>query len=356
MQRSVDPQDLDTGTLALFVGFAAAALAQDQLSAEGFGDLRFSHGYVFQHLVDAQPTIGELAAGLDMTQQGASKAVAELEQLGYTERIPDPRDPASAACSSPLADGKAVQASRRARAALEERIEQRSGERLLAEHREMLAQLLDELGGTASRADQRRAAAPLNLPQDPGQTAPPLRVTFTRQPPFSLCAGDLHAHAAPRSVVKLSPSSERGVRQRRVDRAVRARPGAGCPSTTLTGPYVEARSLRTQYIARPSAQPAVVALGVADLHRQRFVLAGAYHCQASVARAAPADGSPAGAGCARWSPCRTGTQLDVLPAEPAELPLLPAEEVGGESELAAHEVPVADVGVPVGLAGATGRW
>src|SRR4051794_17063565 len=92
MAPSLDPQQLDMGTLALFVGQAAATLVQEQLADQGFGDLRFSHGYVFQHLIDAEPTVGELAAHLAVTQQGASKAVAELEHLGYCERAPDAAD------------------------------------------------------------------------------------------------------------------------------------------------------------------------------------------------------------------------------------------------------------------------
>ena len=45
-----------------------------------------SHGYVFQRLLVATPTITELALDLGITQQGASKSVAELETLGYVER------------------------------------------------------------------------------------------------------------------------------------------------------------------------------------------------------------------------------------------------------------------------------
>ncbi|HEV7629307.1 MAG TPA: MarR family winged helix-turn-helix transcriptional regulator [Streptomyces sp.] len=150
MQHSVEPGDLDTGTLALFVGFAASGLVQDQLAEDGFSDLRFSHGYVFQHLIEAQPTIGELAADLDMTQQGASKAVAELEQLGYTERVPDYRDARVRRVQLTPRGREAVEASRRARAALEERLTGRFGKSRLAGQKQLLAQLLDELGGTAA--------------------------------------------------------------------------------------------------------------------------------------------------------------------------------------------------------------
>jgi DNA-binding MarR family transcriptional regulator len=158
MPPVLDPLQLDTGTLALFVGQAAAALVQEQLAAQGFGDLRFSHGYVFQHLIDGEPTVGELATQLGMTQQGASKAVAELERLGYCERVPGAGDARIRRVRLTGRGQDAVAAARRARADVDERLASRFGEQRLAEHRELLARLLDELGGTA--AVQRRAVRP----------------------------------------------------------------------------------------------------------------------------------------------------------------------------------------------------
>lgn len=155
---SLDPRQLDTGTLALFVGHAAAALVQEQLAGQGFGDLRFSHGYVFQHLIDDSPTVGELAVRLDMTQQGASKAVAELERLGYCERVADAADARVRRVRLTGRGRDALTASRRARAALEGRLADRFGEQDLAEHRDLLIRLLDDLGGTA--AVERRAVRP----------------------------------------------------------------------------------------------------------------------------------------------------------------------------------------------------
>ncbi|MBA9004306.1 MarR family winged helix-turn-helix transcriptional regulator [Thermomonospora cellulosilytica] len=155
---SPEPQDLDTGTLALFVGFAAAESVQAALAAAGFGDLRFSHGYVFQHLIDAEPTVGDLATGLGMTQQGASKAVLELEGLGYVERVPDPRDARIRRVRLTGRGRAAIDAARTARAELEERLRQRCGTGALDAARTVLADLLDELGGTA--AVRRRAVRP----------------------------------------------------------------------------------------------------------------------------------------------------------------------------------------------------
>ena len=159
MPPSLDPQQLDTGTLALFVGQAAAALIQERLAGQGFGDLRFSHGYVFQHLIDDEPTVGELATQLAMTQQGASKAVAELERLGYCERVSDAADARIRRVRLTDRGQEAVDAARHARAALDRRLAHRFGTQHLAEHRDLLARLLDELGGTA--AVERRAVRPL---------------------------------------------------------------------------------------------------------------------------------------------------------------------------------------------------
>ncbi|MFB7723851.1 MarR family winged helix-turn-helix transcriptional regulator [Nocardia sp. NPDC056100] len=158
MPASIDPLDLDTGTLALFVGNAGAAAVQKQLADAGFGDLRFSHGYLFQHLVDGEPTVSALAAELEMTQQGASKAVAELEKLGYCERVPDPIDARIRRVRLTARGHAAIAAARTARADLDRRLTERFGTEALDAVRSQLAELLAELGGTAAVA--RRAVRP----------------------------------------------------------------------------------------------------------------------------------------------------------------------------------------------------
>lgn len=94
-----------------------------------------------------------------MTQQGASKAVAELERLGYTERVPDPGDARVRLVRLTPRGREAVAAARRARAALEERLTRRCGAESLAAGRAVLADLLGELGGAARvrRRDVRPA-------------------------------------------------------------------------------------------------------------------------------------------------------------------------------------------------------
>src|SRR5688572_24200351 len=93
----LEPVGLDdsVGDVALVVLALAAEVtrrSEAHLSARGMGDLRASHGYVFQHLVTGAKSVSQLATALGMTPQGASKAVIALEDLGYVRRQPDPAD------------------------------------------------------------------------------------------------------------------------------------------------------------------------------------------------------------------------------------------------------------------------
>ncbi|HEX6341879.1 MarR family winged helix-turn-helix transcriptional regulator [Umezawaea sp.] len=69
---------------------ALTAWTQDEvvrhLDSEGFGDLRVSHGYVFQHLQAGPVTVRELAEAMGVTAQAASKSTGELERMGYVTR------------------------------------------------------------------------------------------------------------------------------------------------------------------------------------------------------------------------------------------------------------------------------
>jgi DNA-binding MarR family transcriptional regulator len=78
--------DVDLPSLLMLVGRGLEDYVVSRLREQGYPTIRVSHGYVFQRLSVATPTISELALDLAITQQGASKSVAELETLGYVER------------------------------------------------------------------------------------------------------------------------------------------------------------------------------------------------------------------------------------------------------------------------------
>lgn len=85
-EQPIDETDLDLTLAALFAGYALNDEVQRRLHAAGFEGLRFSHGFLVQHLVAGERTVGELAELMGVTQQAVSKTVGELETLGYLDR------------------------------------------------------------------------------------------------------------------------------------------------------------------------------------------------------------------------------------------------------------------------------
>ena len=89
------PPDLSDHSLSTLIGIADRLIADAVdagLAAGGFGDLRRSHGVVFDMLDPGGSRITDLARRARMTKQGMGQLVAELEGLGYVERRPDPTD------------------------------------------------------------------------------------------------------------------------------------------------------------------------------------------------------------------------------------------------------------------------
>jgi DNA-binding MarR family transcriptional regulator len=62
------------------------------LGTQGFDDLGRAYGYVFRALAAEQLSQRELAARLDITDQGMAKILGEMVERGYVERRPDPTD------------------------------------------------------------------------------------------------------------------------------------------------------------------------------------------------------------------------------------------------------------------------
>ncbi|PZG31038.1 MarR family transcriptional regulator [Spongiactinospora gelatinilytica] len=127
---------------------------QERLAAERYDDLRFSHGYVFQHLIEDEPGVGELADKLAVTQQAVSKTIGELERLGYVERAADRRDARIHRIRLTARGRDAVMAARRLRAEMEERLALAVGRARLADARDVLVAALDALGGTVAVRDR----------------------------------------------------------------------------------------------------------------------------------------------------------------------------------------------------------
>jgi DNA-binding MarR family transcriptional regulator len=145
--------ELDLGYLAQFVGMRFNELVLERAEAEGYGDLRHAHGYVFQHLIEGPRRITELAERMGVTQQAVSKSVAELVELGYlTSDVGGDRRARQIALSK--RGHAAVAQVRKTRARIEARVLAKHGAEV-ARAKALLAAVLDELGGTEAVRSRR---------------------------------------------------------------------------------------------------------------------------------------------------------------------------------------------------------
>jgi DNA-binding MarR family transcriptional regulator len=140
------PELLPLTHLAQFLGLAANRQLLLEMRQAGFGEVRESHGFLFQHLLRGPQSVGELARLLGVTQQAVSKTVAELTRAAYLESVPG--EDARVRRVRLSARGRAcVVASRKLRARLERRLAKAVGAKRLQQAQEALADALAALGG-----------------------------------------------------------------------------------------------------------------------------------------------------------------------------------------------------------------
>ena len=154
----VTPVQLDLGYVALFLGLRINELVASRMIQEGFGDVRESHGYLIQHLIAQERSITELARRMEVTQQAASKAVAELLRLGAVEATSG-KDRRSKRIRLSSEGWRCVELARKLRKQLERRLIRTVGSRKHGEAKRILLQCLGELGGM-ERVRSRRIRPP----------------------------------------------------------------------------------------------------------------------------------------------------------------------------------------------------
>ncbi|HEY7591564.1 MAG TPA: MarR family transcriptional regulator [Actinophytocola sp.] len=136
------PADLELSLLALFAGWAMTDELQRRLAADGMGELRFNDGVVIQHVVAGPLSITELAERMGVTQQAASKAVADLERRDLLTRRPSPADARAKLLHLTDHGRAAVEGTRVRRAELEAELVREFGAQRVDEARELLAAIL----------------------------------------------------------------------------------------------------------------------------------------------------------------------------------------------------------------------
>jgi len=144
--RAVDPVALDLGYLGLFLGLRVNELVTERLADEGFSDVRQSHGYVIQHLIESERTVTELAARMEVTQQAASKVVAELLRRGIIEALPS-QDRRTKRIRLSERGWRSVKLARKIRQQIEKRLVKRIGGSPYNATQRVLLECLEELGG-----------------------------------------------------------------------------------------------------------------------------------------------------------------------------------------------------------------
>jgi DNA-binding MarR family transcriptional regulator len=111
-----DPEiagDIVLAIQALAASFGEAVLAR--VRAEAGEQLRYNDGYVIQHLVHEPVTITRLAQLLGVSQQAASKQVADLQARGVVRTTADDADRRAKLVELTDVGRAAIEAGRRAR-------------------------------------------------------------------------------------------------------------------------------------------------------------------------------------------------------------------------------------------------
>jgi DNA-binding MarR family transcriptional regulator len=137
---------LELSYASLFAGWVMGAELHRRMVTEGLAELRFSDGVVFQHVLAGPLSITELAGRMGVTQQAASKAVAQMEGRGLVERRASPDDARARLLHLTAAGRAAIEAGRRHRAELEAELAAEFGGDRVADARDLLAAVITRFG------------------------------------------------------------------------------------------------------------------------------------------------------------------------------------------------------------------
>jgi DNA-binding MarR family transcriptional regulator len=146
--------------LGILMGLAFQAFVDElraDLSARGFDDMSRSDGYLFRLLDGKQLTIGQIAAHLAITKQGAAQIVDDMAARGYLARRRDPTDARARLVRLAPRGERALAAARRFHARYERRLRDRCGAPAMTKLRELL-------GTMAGHATDAQLPPTLRLP------------------------------------------------------------------------------------------------------------------------------------------------------------------------------------------------
>ena len=134
-------RDLPLIALLSQVRDAVGAELFARLTALGFAELRPAHGCVFGNIDDEGSRLTDLAARSGFTKQSVGEAVADLQKLGFVERVSDPADGRAKIIQLTPHGREALTASQEIFADIEGRFAEDVGEERYAQFRETLLEL-----------------------------------------------------------------------------------------------------------------------------------------------------------------------------------------------------------------------
>jgi DNA-binding MarR family transcriptional regulator len=140
------PPALDLAQTLSLLGSWVDGRVIERLHDEGMTGLRPGHGYFVQRLLDGPATATEMAQALGISQQGASKAVRELVDLGYVAFTTDESDRRRKAAVLTERGRRAAAVSRTARTELDARVRTAVGQRRFESALGVLHEAMTELG------------------------------------------------------------------------------------------------------------------------------------------------------------------------------------------------------------------
>jgi DNA-binding MarR family transcriptional regulator len=112
-----------------------------ELAELGFDDITPAQARVFQRIADRGSRLTDLAEQAQVTKQTAGFLVDQLERSGYVERVPDPSDGRARLVRVAARGRKAVRASARVVATVEQEWEEHLGRDGVETLRELLVRL-----------------------------------------------------------------------------------------------------------------------------------------------------------------------------------------------------------------------
>ena len=112
-----------------------------RLTTLGFAELRPAHGCVFSNIDDGGSRLTDLAERSGLTKQSVGEAVADLEQLGFVERVRDPADGRAKIIQLTAHGREALTASAKIFADIDQRFAEAIGEERYGEFRQTLLEL-----------------------------------------------------------------------------------------------------------------------------------------------------------------------------------------------------------------------